>query len=807
MFKNYIKTAIRNLWKGRVFNLMNLVGLSVAIACCTLLFLAIYFEFSFDKFHKNLPNIYQVYFTSNRADKVEKSTSMPIPLGPALKADYQDIVGLSRVANGGAVGKFGDKEIGQNIHFVDEDFLKIFTFPIISGNSNNPLKNLNDIVITEHSAKAIFGDVNPVGKTIELKMDNKPQSFVVTAVAKDFPDNSSIAFDVLMRIENMGDYQSNLTQWDNHNHLVYIQLNSETKVPDFERRLQTFINKHFDETIKGIKRDGAKPDANGNVLTLNTTPYSNNHFNTDLGGGEGAPVSKASVIGLLVIGLFILLIACINFVNLSVARSFTRAREVGVRKTLGASKWQLLSQFWVETVMVCLAALVIGLLIAAFTLQGFKATFKSNIELSILLQPEPLIGMVGIFILITLVAGFYPAKLMQRYKTVQVLKGSVNTVKPGKIRNTLLVVQFSISTLLIVCTLITWQQINYLQNKPLGYNKSEVLSIPTGKSLPGDQMLQLFRNVLNGDPNVVSISGAYDNLGRGNDGARRSSVIGFTYKGHELRSAMQRVDYDFLKTLDIKLVDGRDFSREFATDSGAVLVNEKMAKLISADGKAVGASLPMDEKHPSRVLGVYKDYNFQSLHQEISPLTLVIDKNYPINYILVKVRPGSLVQSLDDVTRKWKATFPGDDFKGSWLNENADKQYRQEKRLSTIFISSAIIAILISCIGLVAISVMIMVQRTKEIGIRKVLGSSVGNIVLLLSGDFIKLVAIAALISFPIGYWIMHSWLADFAYRIDIQWWVFVAAGILAITIAFVTISLQSVRAALANPVKSLKSE
>lgn len=808
MIKNYIKTAIRNLWKGRVFNGMNLVGLSVAIACCTLLFLTIYFEFSYDKFHKNLPNIYQLYLTSNRSAKTERSSSMPIPLGPALKADYQDIVGLTRIANGGAVVKYGEKQVGQSIHFVDPDFLKIFTFPIVNGNVSTPLKNLNDILITEYAAKAIFGNAAAaVGKTVEMNVGDKPQSFIVTAVAKDFPVNSSINFDILMRIENMSGYQANLSQWDNQNHLVFIQLNSQTDVQGFEKRMQAFVNKHFDETIKGIKRDGAKPDANGNVLTLGTTPYANNHFNTDIGGGEGNPISKSAVIALLVIGVFILLIACINFINLSVARSFTRAREVGVRKTLGASKWQLLSQFWVETVMVCLAALVLGLLTAAFILPSLKSNFKSNIALSMLLQPVPLLSLIGIFIAITLVAGFYPALLMQRYKTVQVLKGTINTAKPGKVRNTLLVIQFSISTLLIVCTLITWQQTNYLQTKPLGYNKSEVISIPTGRAMPGDKMLQLFRNVTNGDPNIVSISGAYDNLGRGNDGSRRSSIIGYTYKGHELRSWLQRVDYDFLKTLDIKLIDGRDFSREFATDSGAVLVNEKMAKLIAANGKAVGTALPMDEKRPSRVIGVFNDYNFQSLHDEIAPLTLVIDKNYPINYILVKVRPGNLVQSLDNITQKWKSTFPTEEFKGSWLSENAEKQYKQEKRLSTIFISSAIIAILISCIGLIAISVMIMVQRTKEIGIRKVLGSSVGNIVLLLSGDFIKLVSIAAVISFPIGWWAMHNWLSGFAYRIDIQWWVFALAGILAITIAFVTISFQSIRAALANPVKSLKSE
>lgn len=807
MIKNYLKTAIRNLWKGRVFNGLNLLGLSVAIACCTLLFLTVYFELSFDKFNKNLPDIYQFYFTSNRAQKVEKNSSMPIPLAPAVKQEYQDIKRITRIANGGAQVTYGTKQVGQNIHFVDEDFLKIFTYPIVKGNTNNPLKNLNDVVLTEYSAKAIFGNEDAVGKTIELNYDSKPESFIVTAIAKDFPDNSSITFDMLLRFEHYPGYHDNISQWDNQNHSVYIQLNSNTNVASFEKRLQAFVPKHFADNIKNVKLNGAKPDADGNVFTLNIMSYAKNHVNDGTNGGvEGTPVSPSSLISLLCIGIFILVIACINFVNLSVARSFTRAREVGVRKTLGASKWQLLGQFWVETIMVCLWALVIGLLIAFIALPGFKAAFKSNITMQMLLQPVQLLSVLGLFIFITFVAGFYPALLMLRYKTVQVLKGTVNAVKPGKVRNILLVVQFSISTLLIVCTLITWQQMDYVKNRSLGFNKNEVLSIPIARGQDGDKALNLFRNVLNGDPNVIALTGAYDNLGRGLDGSQRMSVLGFIYNGHELHSNIQKVDYDYIKTLDIKLIDGRDFSRDLATDSDAVVVNEAMAKLINAK-HTVGTALPMNDKHPSRVIGVFKNYNFRSLHDEIQPLSLVLDKGYKINYIFIKVKAGNLAQGFNTISQKWKATFPGIDFKGSWINENTEKQYKKEQRLSTIFISSAIIAILISCIGLVAMSVMIMVQRTKEIGIRKVLGSSVSNIVLLLSADFIKLVLLAAVISFPIGWYVMNNWLSDFAYHINIQWWIFGLAGLIAVSIAFITISFQSIRAALINPVRSLKSE
>jgi putative ABC transport system permease protein len=807
MYKNYIKTAWRNLWKGRVFNLMNVIGLSVAIACCVLLFLIVSYEFSYDKFHKNLPAIHQLHFTSNRVNGSENSTAMPAPLTPALKTEYQDIKYITRMANGGSAVKFGGKELQQDIHFVDRDFFNMFSFEIIKGNASTPLSGLNDVLITEYSAKAIFGKADPIGKIIEMTYGDKPKSFVVTGLIKDFPANSSIGFDVLMRFENYPGYADALKHWDWHNHSVFIQLNNAVQPAAFQNKLQSFTKKYFRQTIEDLKRDGGKADANGNYYTLNTIPFAENHFATGFSGGlEGGQVSKIYVFSLLIIGLLILVIACINFVNLSVARAFTRAREVGVRKTLGAGKWQLLTQFWIETLMVCLLAFIAGLTLASFILPGFKAALRSNITFGMLFQPAHIAVILGMFVLITLIAGLYPAMLMIRFKTVQVLKGSVNTAKPGKVRNTLLVVQFSLSTLLIICTLITWQQINYLKSKPLGYNKDEVISIPVGSTLDGAQTLELFKNKLNGQPGVVSVTGSYDNLGRGKDGSSRTSRSGFNYKGHEVRTNVYGVSYDYLKTLDIKLVDGREFKQGYAGDSNKVIINEAMARQLGGKN-IVGSFLPMDEAHPQQIIGIMKDYNFRSLHDEIEPLTLVMGRGYAINYIFVKVRPNNLVQSYNMIKQKWHENFPNSEFTGSWINENTERQYKAEQRLASIFISAAVIAILISCIGLLAISVMIMLQRTKEIGIRKVLGANVGVLVLLLSRDFLKLVLLAAIIAFPLAWWLMSKWLQSFAYRVEMHWWIFALAGGMALLIAFITISFQSIKVAITNPVKSLRSE
>ncbi len=806
MFKNNLKIAWRNLLKGKVFNVINIAGLSVAIACCVLLFLTVIYEFSFDKFHKNLPDIYQVYLTQNRAKGVERGTAMPEPLTPALKAEYPDVQYISRWGNGHAEVSYKAKKMMQSVSFVDEDFLRIFTFPLEKGSVKTALHDLRSIVITAEVAKAIFGIENPVGKTVELNLYNQNQSFVVGGVAEDFPHNSSIGFAVLIRFENYFNYQQNLDKWDTGNHVTYVKLNAGTDRALFEKRLIPFAKNHFKQNISDIVRDGARPDTNGNVFTVNLTPFAGNHFDTEMGGLEGNQISKTYLISLLAIGIFILLIACINFINLNIARAFNRAREVGVRKTLGAGKWQLLVQFWVETALVCLIAFGFGLLISSLILPLFAQNFKSHIHLKMLLQPALLFASFSTFFLITIIAGFYPAWLMLQYKTVLVLKGTVNTTKPGRVRNLLLVIQFALSTLLIICTLVTWQQMQYMQNLPLGYNRSEVISIPLG-NLSGTNALNILRQKLQGSPEVESITGSGNNLGMGEDGSSSTHTVGFNFKGHEVQSDWQNVDYDYLKTLGIKLLQGRDFSRDFATDTNAVVINEQMAKQIGVKN-SVGTYLPVhDDQPPIQIIGVMHDYNFHSLHEKVEALSLSLEHKNHLEYVFVRIKPVGLNASFNRLKSQWHQIFPNTEFNGSWLNENTERQYRSEKRLSNIFIGSAIIAILISCIGLLAMAMMTMVQRTKEIGIRKVLGSTVTGIVVLLSKDFIKLVLLASILAFPVAWWVMHNWLQSFAYRIEISWWIFALATLIALFIALATVSFQAVKAALANPVKSLRSE
>lgn len=807
MLKNNLKIAWRNLLKGKVFNLINITGLSVAIACCILLFLTVYYEFSYDTFHKNLPDIYQTYLTENRASGIEKDASMPEPLTPALKAAYPAIKYISRYGNGTTSVRYKDKQTNYGIKFIDPDFLQLFTFPLLNGNAKTALQDLNSIVITEYVAHAVFNKENPVGKTIELNFNDQPQSYTVAGVAKDFPDNSSLNFDILMRFENFPKYQQKMDRWNSNNHSVFVQLQAGTDPKELEKQFIPFTNQNFKESIDNIKRDGAQLNAAGNVFTLNLLPFAQNHFGTAIFGLEGDQVNKVYIIALMAIGIFILLIACINFINLNVARAFTRAREVGVRKTLGAGRWTLIIQFWTETVLVCLVALVAGLLLSALILPGFRTNFRSPVTLNMLLHPAQLSALFITFFLVTIIAGFYPAWLMLRYKTVQVLKGTVNTAKPGKVRNVLLVTQFTLSTLLIICTLVTWQQMRYMQNKPLGYNRTEVISVPLGNEMSGTKALQLLRNKLQSSTEIIGITGSVNNLGLGKDGSTSTNITGFNYNGHEIRSNWQRVDFDYLKTLDIKLLQGRDFSRSFSTDSSSIVINEKMAEQLGGKN-LIGKFLTIYDGYPKmQIIGVMQDYNFSSLRENVEPLTLVMENRTDVNYAFIRVKAANLLSSFNNLKQQWHEIFPNTEFKGSWLNENTERQYRSEKRLSNIFISGAIIAILISCIGLLAMAMITMVQRTKEVGIRKVLGSSVAAIVILLSKDFIKLVLLASVLAFPVAWYVMHNWLQSFAYRIEISWWIFGLATLIALVIALTTVSFQAVKAALANPVKSLRSE
>jgi putative ABC transport system permease protein len=804
MLKNYLKIAWRNLKKHKAYTAINLIGLIVAFSSSILVFLAAYFDLSFDSFHAKAKNTFRIYTQRQMPTGVDYNTVMAYPMAPALKKEFAEIKYAARIKYGSGAVRYNGKDFNKMIRTTDADFLQLFSFPMLSGNAATALNDLSNIVISKYMASAVFGTENPMNKTIQVKLDNHWKSFIVTGVLDDFPKNSSIQYDGLVRIENADGYAENKEEWNNRQHEVFIQLADNINPKQFEKKLQPFINKNNPPDLDELKKLGISPDKNGNYRSLLLMPLTDIHFFNQAANG----VDKTYVYTLFLLAFFIMLIASINFINLSIARSFTRAKEVGVRKSIGADKKQLFLQIWGESLLICFIAFIIGLGVAYFLLPGFRTLFATELPFSFILQPVTVILLLGCFVLVSLISGGYPALVMSGFNTIQILKGKLTLKKRGAFRNGLIVVQFSIAILLICSTIIVLQQLNFLRNMPLGFNKQQVISVPISRSADGGQFIQKMRNELAMEPNVLSISGTDINIGDGLDGSNSRSTSGFDYGDKSIQSDWLYVDYDYLKTLDIKLLAGRDFNRSFPTDSTtSIIINESTARQMG-DKDVIGKFLQPDTSQPKlQVIGVIPDFHLYSLHEKVQQLTIQMGRGNDMSYAMVRVAPGSMVSMMDKVKGFWKKQFPGEEFKGSFLDENTDRWFKTEERLSKIYSIAAGIAIVISCMGLFAIALLMIEQRIKEIGVRKTLGASVQTLVTMLCKDFIKLVFVAIIIATPLAWYFMHGWLKDFPYRINIQWWVFALTGLLAIIIALLTVSFQSIRAALMNPVKSLRSE
>lgn len=803
MLKNYLTIAFRNLWKHKTFTLTNILGMAVAFGATFLLSLTAFHELSYDQFHANKNTLHQLYREVHRPNTIEKSTAFSVPFTPALKTEIPDIVHATRFGQfGNELMRYKDHEFQYGAVFVDPDFLDMFSFPLEQGDQRAALNTPAGIVLTRKTASSIFGQEDPIGKTIEMKTDTAWQPFVVTAIAKDVPENSSLEFDALVRFERAPGYEQSKALWDRYDHDLYVQLSPQTRAAALSQKLKAFMHKYYAQESKDLKASGGAPDREGEYLSLHTIPITDLHFNSIV---SSAGVNKFYPYLLLLIAAFILFIASVNFVNLSLGRAFTRAREIGMRKVLGARRQQILSQFWGEALLICLASLTLGILLAFILLPGYKTLFNQSLSPGLFRSPWFLASILIGFAAVSLLAGGYPAWVLSALNTSQTVKGKITITKNYRLRNSLMVIQFVLSGLLIICTTVVWQQLNYMRNAPLGYNKQQVLSIPIGAHIDGQRALELMRSRLAGLPNILSVTGTDINMGRGRDNSSSSSAITFDYKGKQIQSNWLRVDYDYIKTLDLQLISGRDFSRDYSMDTAAVVINEKMAALLG-DKDPLKANLPLDASH-LQVIGVVKDFHFKSLHREIAPLTMVIRHEWPLAYIFVKVAPTDLPASLAAVERSWKKINPKAESEISFLDENTDKQYRKEARLSHIFISGALLTILISCMGLFAIVVLVMGQRTKEIGIRKVLGASVTSIFTLVAREFLQLVGLAVLIATPIAGWLMHKWLQDFAYHIHLSIWIFLFAAAVALLIALLTISFQALKTAWINPVDNLKSE
>ena len=802
MLKSYLKIAWRNLLKQKVFAAVNIIGMSTALCAALLLSLTAYREWTYDNFHENRKDIYQLLGRENIGTRIKTSSSMSQPLATAIKKEIPGVKYTTFIADDNVPVRYGANHYYLSTTMVNVDFLKMFTFPLLKGNKDNALQQLNQVVLTEKAATTLFKSEEPVGKTVELNMGGKWQPFIVSAVAANIPDNSGMNFELLIRYENAPEYAKTKDEWNASNFPLFVQLEPGVKQASFEKNIAPLLQKYYKGKIEDLAKNGG-PGAKGKgVFWMDLLPMKDFHLDPESSFNSG--LNKFYPWLMVILATLIISIACINFINLSIARSFGRSGEIGLRKSLGAQDRQLLLQFWAEAFLLCCFALLLSLVLMISILPYYNQVFGHSIALGIFRNLGVVSGVVLGFFVITLLAGGYPAWKVAKLNIVEVLKGKLGMGKSSGVRNALIIVQFIVAVVLISCTSIIWQQLSYIQSAPLGYNATKVISIPLDNAAPS--AIAAMRNRLAEFPEVKSVTASMLNLGLGKDNSSGNWTRGFSYKDGHITTQYLMVDYDYASTLDLKLISGRDFSRNYGTDSTAVIVNEGMARQLGV-ADPVGMEFKMGDDDPVHVIGLVKDYHYESLRKKIDPLVIAMKEPATLAYIFVKVETPSPVASLKKIEATWRKLNPLAENDASFLDENTQRLYRQEQRFSKIFMTGAILAVIISGMGLFAIAVLVMAQRRKEVGIRKVLGASVSGIVLLLSKDFLRLVLVAVVIATPAAWYFMYRWLENFEFHVNIHWWVFVVAGLMAVVIAFLTVSMQSVKAALANPVNSLKRD
>lgn len=808
MIKNYLLLAIRNMRKNMLHTFINLGGMTVAFTCSIFILLVVYRHLTFDDFQQNKDRIYKVYTYSIGANGEELSTSMAFPLNDALRTENIGVDKVTSIVTRGKLVRHGEKTLDMSTTLVEPDFLQMFTFPVLKGNAANPLGNLDNVVLTEHSAEKLFGKEDPIGKPVEVKLAGEWYRLNVSAVVKDFPENSTLKFSLLARKEVDPDYARISTTWDNQTHPVYVQLKENVTQQQAESRLRLLSKKYRPGDAAAEKKNGYIADKNGDYHSFRLLPLAKEHFSPGLSNSGSVP--KAFLYVMVLISCVILLIASFNFVNLNIGLSFTRAKEIGIRKCLGAGKQQIWLQVWGESFIMIFISMLISVGLVALLIRNFNHVFDNTMDAGLMLSPAVTGILFLLVVLVSFVASGYPSTILAKLKTVEILKGKITIKRPGGLRNGLIVTQFVIAIVLMCCTIIIYQQFDYLRSAPLGYNTASLISIPIKNDEKGKEIVAQMRTRLATNGSVISVTGSDVNLGIGADYSSSTSVVCFSRGDKTICGQMMHADYDFLKTLDIKPSSGHDFSMDYAADTGAAII----ASQSYADqfGKNINAGFSYyddddSSKEKITIAGIIPDIRLQSFNNQQKPMVIFLNRNGSMGYVWVKVKTNNPRATMELIKKTYASVEPGVEFNGTYVNENIERMYEGEQTMANLFSIAACIAIILSCMGLFGIASIVTRQRFKEIGVRKVLGASISGIVSLVSKEFIKPVIIALLIAIPIAWWVMNSWLQNYKLRIEISWWVFVLAGIAAIFITALTISFQSIKAAIANPVKSLRTE
>ena len=793
MFENYFKIAFRNLWKHKVFSFINIMGLTVGMTACFLIFLYVRFELSYDNMHGKADRIYRLVSDIKTPSDLIHASGPAWAVPPNTKHDFPEVEEFVRVSgNSFLVRKGNIKFQEEKSVLADSAFFKVFDFPMVRGNRETALSAPLSLVLTESTAKKYFGKQDAMGQTLLLTGDAIPAK--VTAVIKDIPENSQIQADMIVSMSTLtGKWDTTLDkQWGNYGSSAFLLLKPGADPKSLEKKFPAFLERRNGDEMKKLQM----------YPTLFLEPLRDVYLHSTRDGAKTANIKNVYIFSL--IAIFILLIACINFINLTTARSTERAKEVGIRKVVGAIKNQLAKQFIGESVIVCVLAFIFTFFLAMLLIPPFNQLAGKTITTGVFDHPGYLALLFGAAVTIGLLAGFYPALVLSSFQPITVLKGKFSSGAKGIfLRKGLVILQFSISIVLITGTLIVYQQMNYMRNQNLGFDKEQMVVIESN----GDPAKEAFRQSLTTIPSVKSVTLSSSVPGGGNPGAY-SEVENQKGDMQIANLELYFVDFDYIPNYSMKMVAGRAFSRDFKTDTTqAMVLNESAVKLLgyASPGDAVGKRFRQWGRE-GKIIGVMKDFHFRSLQQEIKPLSMRIEPN-GCHLISANITGNNVPATLAAIEEKWKTLIPNRPFNYFFLDEFFDRQYRSEQRFGNLFLNFAILAIFISCLGLLGLASYSTYQRTREIGIRKVMGASVSGIVHLLSKEFLALLFIAFVIASPIAWLVMHRWLEDFSYRIGIHWWIFMVSGMIAFLVAIFTVSFQAIRAALANPVISLRTE
>ncbi len=791
MVKNYLKVVWRNIQRQKAFSLINILGLSVGIACCLMIFLFVRDELSFERFHSNSGRIYRTIIDEFVDGKWENNVGSPDLLGPALVEECPEFVSCVRLFNPNWIDKWavsrGEKYFYEkSLFFADPAIFEVFTFPLLEGNPKTALKDPNSLVLTESMAQKYFGSEDPMGKTLTIQ---DAVEVKVTGVARDIPQNTHFRFDFLASFESMP-YKWATNTWRTLQFYTYVLLGEEYSQDQLDEKLSIFLKKHFGKQTNMALR----------LQPIEEIHLYSRNFNQDMAVNNG---DIAYVYIFSTIALFILAIACINFMNLSTARSAKRAKEVGVRKVIGAHRSQLIKQFLGEAFLFSVLAAVLSVALVLLFLPKFNGLTGKNIILSA--GNFLFIGgmLAGIILIVGFISGSYPALFLSRFQPLNTLKDSLSAGKKGILfRRALVFLQFTISIGLITGTFIIQSQIRYCLNKNLGFEKEQVVVLPL-RSRSVMSRYGALRTELLQQSSVLNVAGSAEVPGKsiasrgifpeGNQWYPRNSIF---------------VDYDFIPTLGIEIVEGRNFSRDHPTDlEDAYIVNEAAVKNFGWD-QPIGKKIIWagDQNKKGNVIGVVRDFHYASFREEIAPLVLHMSAGAP-NYLSIRLKGNDILKTMSLIKEKWQEFYPGHPFEYIFLDESFDTLYKSEEKMGTIFQAFTVLGLFISCLGLYGLSSYLLEQRTKEIGIRKVLGASLSRILLMVSREFIKWVVLANIAAWPIIYFAMKEWLENFAYRISIPTWAFFLSAAIVTATSLLTISYQSTKAALTNPADSLRYE